>query len=97
MPKGYWIAHATVTDPDAWAAYVAHAKTAFEAHGARFLARGGAYEEAENGQGRARHVVIEFPSFEAARSCYNTTTYQEAREKRLSGGTVSITLVEGLE
>ena len=34
----------TVTDPDAYAGYQALAPAAFAAHGARFLARGGAAE-----------------------------------------------------
>ena len=37
----YWIAHVTVTDPEAYAGYQALAPAAFAAHGARFLARGG--------------------------------------------------------
>ena len=38
----YWIAHVTVTDPEAYQGYQALAPAAFAAHGARFLARGGA-------------------------------------------------------
>ncbi|MEM6355677.1 MAG: DUF1330 domain-containing protein [Pseudomonadota bacterium] len=96
MPKGYWIAHADVQDMEAWQRYVAAARAAFEAHGATFLARGGAHEEAEDPQGRSRHVVCEFPSLEAAQACYHSETYQEARKHRDGSGIVSITLVEGL-
>ncbi|MEM6489680.1 MAG: DUF1330 domain-containing protein [Pseudomonadota bacterium] len=96
MPKGYWIAHAEVQDMDAWQRYVAGAKAAFEAHGARFLARGGAAEELEGAVGRTRHVVIEFPSLEAARTCWQSQTYQAARRQRGGAGEVTITVVEGL-
>ncbi|MEM6973494.1 MAG: DUF1330 domain-containing protein [Pseudomonadota bacterium] len=96
MAKGYWIAHATVTDTDAWGRYVEGARPAFEAHGARFLARGGQAQEMEDAQGRARHVVIEFPSLDAARACWQSEIYQAARKHREGAGIVTITLVEGL-
>ena len=60
MPKGYWIAHVDVNDPEGYKGYVAAAKPAFDKYGANFLARGGAFEATE-GKGRARNVVIEFP------------------------------------
>ena len=43
MPKGYWIAHVEVNDPEGYKDYVAAAKIAFDKYGAKFLARGGAY------------------------------------------------------
>ncbi|MEM9765867.1 MAG: DUF1330 domain-containing protein, partial [Pseudomonadota bacterium] len=86
-----------VHDMEAWQRYVADARAAFEANGATFLARGGAHEEAEDPQGRSRHVVIEFPSLAAAQACYHSDTYQAARKHREKAGTVSITLVEGLD
>ena len=98
MPKGYWIAHVEVNDPDGtYMNYVNGAKPAFEQYGARFLARGGAYTEVEGAQGRSRHVVIEFPSYQAALDCYNSDTYQAAREHREPVSAASITLIEGLE
>lgn len=97
MAKGYWIAHASVDDMEAWQRYVAAAKPAFEAHGARFLARGGTAEELEAPVGRSRHVVIEFPSLEAARSCWHSDTYQAARRHREGAGIVTITVTEGLD
>ncbi len=95
MPKGYWIAHVEVSDPDQYVHYVEGAKAAFEKYQARFLARGGQNEEVEGGFGRSRHVVIEFPSYQAALDCYNSPEYQAARQHRLEAGTASITLVEG--
>ena len=74
----YWIAHVTVTDPHAYQGYQALAPAAFAAHGARFLARGGAAETLE-GPALERHVVIEFPTLEAARACYHSAAYQTAR------------------
>lgn len=96
MAKGYWVAHATVEDMDAWKRYVEAAAPAFRDHGGTFLARGGAATEVEEGLGRARHVVCEFPSYQAALDCYNSDTYQAARKHREGAGVVSITLTEGL-
>lgn len=96
MPKGYWIAHVEVTDPDQYGHYVEGAKAAFTQYGARLLARGGAHDEVEGAQGRSRHVVIEFPSYQAALDCYNSPEYQAAKAHRLPAGTATIVLTEGM-
>jgi uncharacterized protein (DUF1330 family) len=96
MPKAYWIAHVTVTDPDPYALYAEGATAAFAAHGARVLARGGAVVGLE-GETRPRNVVIEFDSLEAARACYDSAEYQAARAHRLGAGEAEILLLEGVE
>jgi uncharacterized protein (DUF1330 family) len=95
MPKGYWIAHVDVRDPEAYKDYVVAAKIAFEKHGAKFLARGGAYEATE-GRGRARNVIIEFPSLKAAQDCYHSPEYSAARSIRQKFADAEIVLVEGI-
>jgi len=65
MAKGYWIARVDIREPERYKDYVAAAKPAFEKYGAIFLARGGAYTALE-GPSRARNVVVEFPSHQAA-------------------------------
>ncbi len=94
MPKGYWIAHVDVRDPERYKDYVSTAKPAFERFGARFLARGGA-SQAMEGAGRARNVVIEFPSMQAALDCYNSAEYQAAKAIRVTVADGEITIVEG--
>jgi uncharacterized protein (DUF1330 family) len=96
MPKAYWIAHVTVTDPDPYALYAEGATAAFAAHGARVLARGGTVVGLE-GETRPRNVVIEFDSLEAARACYDSAEYQAARAHRLGAGEAEILLLEGVE
>jgi len=95
MPKAYWIANVTVTDPGAYAGYQAIAPEAFAAYGARFLARG----EAETLEGTPwqRRVIIEFDSMEDARACYNSETYRAARDKRAGACTVDIALIEAAD
>jgi uncharacterized protein (DUF1330 family) len=94
MPKGYWIAHVDVRDPERYKDYVSTAKPAFERFGARFLARGGASQAMESA-GRARNVVIEFPSMQAALDCYNSPEYQAAKAIRVTVADGEITIVEG--
>ena len=81
MPKAYWIARVDVRDPERYNDYIATAKPAFEKYGARFLVRGGAYEPLE-GKARSRNVVIEFPSLQHARDCYDSPEYQAAKAIR---------------
>lgn len=94
MPKGYWIAHVDVRDPERYKDYVSTAKPAFEKHGARFLARGGEWKGME-GTGRSRNVVIEFPSMQAALDCYNSSEYQAAKAIRITVADADMVIVEG--
>ncbi len=43
-----------------------------------------------------RHVIIAFPSLEAARACYASVEYQAARAARQGAATVHLSIVEGL-
>jgi uncharacterized protein (DUF1330 family) len=81
MPKGYWVAQVDVADPQAYEAYRRANAVPFARHGARFLVRGGAAFRAE-GTTRARIVVIEFPTIEAARACWDDPDYAAARALR---------------
>ncbi len=49
MAKGYWIARVDVADPEGYKAYVAANAEPFRQFGARFLVRGGAFENVEGG------------------------------------------------
>ncbi len=94
MAKGYWIAHVTVTNDDAYAEYRRLNAVAFQKYGATFLVRGGA---AEPGDGllRPRHVVIEFESFAVAKACHESPEYQAALAVRRRAGQTDLVIVEG--
>lgn len=96
MAKGYWIARVDVRDPERYKDYVATAKPAFERYGAKFLARGGEHEVME-GSGRARNVVIEFPSRQAAIDCYKSAEYQAAKAIRVTVADADMVIVEGYD
>ena len=96
MPKGYWIARVDVHDPEVYKAYVAANAEPFREHGARFLVRGGRFTCPE-GTSRARNVVIEFPSYDAAVACFHSEGYQAALRLRQPVSTADLVIVEGWE
>ena len=96
MPKGYWIASVTVTNPDKYKEYADLAPAAFKKFGGKYLARGGKHVVLE-GDGRARNVVIEFDSLEAAQNCHRSPEYQAARAKREGAAIMTMVIVEGVE
>ncbi|RBP17239.1 uncharacterized protein (DUF1330 family) [Roseiarcus fermentans] len=94
MPKGYVIARVDITDPEAYARYAPAAAKAIAAHGGRILARGGRHEALE-GAARARNVVLEFDSYDAARAYFHSADYQAARALRAGAADIEMVLVEG--
>ncbi len=95
MPKGYIISRVDVTNPEAYSRYAAAATKAIAAHDGRPLLRGGRHEALE-GKARARNVVVEFASYEAARAFYHSPEYQAARALRQGAAEMEIVLVEGV-
>jgi uncharacterized protein (DUF1330 family) len=96
MAKGYWIAHIDVRDLEPYKSYVPVATAAVAAHGGRFLVRGGSAEQVE-GKGRPRHVIIEFPTYEAAMTCYLSDEYAKARALRVPYSIADVVVVAGVE
>ena len=96
MPKGYWVAHVDVTDPEAYGAYVRGNNEILPKFGGRFLVRAGENRVME-GTLRSRHVVIEFPSYQAELDAYNSPEYQENMKLRLPAGTGDLAIVEGYD
>ncbi len=96
MPKGYWIARVDVRDDEAYKKYVAANAEAFSKFGARFIVRGGSHEAVE-GTARARNVVIEFPSYEAALGCYRSPEYAKAMAHRRGASDADIIVIEGYD
>ena len=96
MPNGYWIVRADITDLEKYKAYVEANAMPLKKYGARILVRGGQFENPE-GASRARNVVIEFPSYEAALDCWKSPEYQQAIKLRQPVSTFDLVIVEGYE
>ena len=90
----YWIAHVDVTDVDAYGEYAKRATVAIAAHGGEFLARATRTVWLE-GNERARNVVVQFPSIEAAERCYWSEAYQQALAFAKDASVRDLCIVEG--
>ena len=87
--------NADVVDAAALAEYAKLAKPAIAGHGGRSLARGGRHVTLERRE-QQRHVILEFPSLEAARACYDSPEYQEALVFAKKAVVRDVVIVEGL-
>ena len=96
MPKGYWIAHVDVTNPEGYKDYVALNAKAFAKYGAKFIVRGGK-STVKHGTARARHVVLEFESYEKALACYESPEYRAAEIVRNKHSNGDVIVIEGYE
>lgn len=96
MPKGYIIGHITVHDPEAYKEYVVRDTPILLSHGAKPLVRGGQGQVME-GEPHDRHVVFEFPSYQAALDAYHDPEYQEVMKIRHRTAKSTIIVVEGHE
>ena len=96
MTKGYWIARVDVTDPEAYKAYIVANAEPFKTFGARFLVRAGRFENPE-GTSRARNIVIEFPSYQAALDCWKSPEYQDAIKLRAPVSVIDLVIIEGYD
>ena len=96
MAKGYIIYHVSVADPELYREYIAADAPVFARHGGRFIVRGGEHEAVE-GTRRDRHVVIEFPSYAAAKAYYHSPEYQAATRIRERAAVSDVVIVEGVD
>ncbi|MEP6830105.1 MAG: DUF1330 domain-containing protein, partial [Rhizomicrobium sp.] len=85
-----------VSDPTKLAKYAVLAGPALIAGGGKFLARGEAAFAYESGV-KARTVLIEFPSAEAARAAHDSPAYKEALDALGDGADRDIRIVEAVE
>jgi uncharacterized protein (DUF1330 family) len=94
--SAYWIGHAQMTDVQGYARYAQLAAPAFAQHPHSVLARGGRFEALEGDRPFDRHVILEFPSMQAALNCYRSIQYQRAAAVRQAASErCELILVEG--
>jgi len=96
MAKGYWIGRLDINDPEQYKLYVAANALPLQKYGARFLVRGGQFENPE-GNSRTRNVVLEFPSYQAAVDCWHSPEYQAAIKLREHVSTNDLVIIEGYD
>ena len=96
MAKGYWIVRVDITDQEQYKLYMAANAAPFRKYGARFVIRGGSFENPE-GASRSRNAVIEFPTYQAALECWKSPEYQQAIKLREAVSTLDLVVIEGYE
>jgi len=76
--KGYWVSvYEKIDNLDKLKEYAVNAREAINRYSGKFLVRGGK-KIVNEGKDFPRTVVVEFPDFETAKNCYNSTEYQKA-------------------
>jgi uncharacterized protein (DUF1330 family) len=96
MPKGYWIPHLDVSNPEGFQAYRTTADAGHQRFGSKLLVRGGRREVME-GKVRSRNVVREFNSFDEALAYYRGPDYSAAHKLREGHAVCDFLIVEGYE
>lgn len=92
----YLIANLEVTDPDAYQEYRARVPATIEAHGGRFLCRGGVVEVLEGDYDPKRVVVVEFPDMATLKRWYASEEYAPLIELRQSASRGNLYAVQGV-
>ena len=96
MAKGYWIGRVDVSNPEEYKAYMVANAVPFKKYGAKFLVRGGQFENPE-GASRARNVVLEFKDYATALACYRSPEYQANIKVRAPHSVADIVIIEGYD
>lgn len=95
-PFGYLIARVRVDDMEQYKKYMAVSPDAIGAFGGQFLVRGGQNATMEGETETHRLVVVRFPTYQAAKECYESEVYQAAKRLRDDAGEAQMIIVEGV-
>lgn len=97
MAKAYLVGlYREIKDIQALEAYAKIGGPAVIANGGKILARGGHVKSMEGGI-EERTIIVEFESFEAAITHYNSDSYQDALKALGDGAVRDMRIVEGVE
>ncbi|MEM7268299.1 MAG: DUF1330 domain-containing protein [Pseudomonadota bacterium] len=96
MAKGYLIGRVEVHDPLAYGKFLTRNAKLIASHGGRDLARGGQVETLEGETDDRRLVIVEFPSFEAARGFYFSEEFVRLKALRDAACDAQFILTEGI-
>jgi len=96
--SAYWIGRAQVVDPEGFKRYGALVREAAAIYPNGVLARAGRYRVLEGPDEFERHVILRFPSMQAAEDYYHSPEYQRAAAiRRVAAGRCEIVIVEGID
>ena len=92
----YVIVQIEIEDAEKYEQYRAGVPATVEAHGGRYLVRGGRMDHLEGEAPLPRVAVLEFPSFEQAKAWYDSDDYADLKRLRQSASRTNAILVEGV-
>jgi uncharacterized protein (DUF1330 family) len=97
MTPAYLIVEMNITDMEQYKLYMAEAPAVVKSFGGEYLVRGGKLEAFEGDWQPHRMAVLHFPSYEQAKTFYNSAQYAAIRAKRV-GATeyFNSVLIEGV-
>jgi len=93
---GYVIVHDEIHDQALFAEFRQRAAATIEAHGGRYVVRGGAVEVIEGDWVPDRIVVVEFDSVEQAKAWLTSPEYAEIHKIRTQAAKANVIIVEGV-
>jgi uncharacterized protein (DUF1330 family) len=97
MKKGYWVvAYRSISDASAVKVYGALAVPAVQSFGGRFLTESTSQMQVHEAGLQQRTILVEFASYEIARSAHESEAYQKALQALGSGAQRDFRIVEGV-
>ncbi|MDE0269327.1 MAG: DUF1330 domain-containing protein [Acidimicrobiaceae bacterium] len=93
---GYAIINNEITDEALHAEFRDKVAATIEAHGGRYLVRGGATEVMDGDFTPGHVVVVEFDSVDQARAWQTSPEYIEAKKMRTKAANANVIIVEGV-
>lgn len=93
---GYLIVDNEITDQDLFGEYASKIVGVMEAHGGKYLVRGGATQLVEGERTPHRVVVIEFESMERVQALVKSPEYLELADLRARSSITTTFIVEGV-
>jgi len=95
MPA-YVVVSIEVHDPERYAEYIERAPATVANHGGRYLVRNGEREALEGEWDLKRFVILEFPTYEAAKAWYESEDYAPVMAIRHATATSRMIVTEGV-
>jgi uncharacterized protein (DUF1330 family) len=95
MPA-YLHANVQILDMAKYDEYRQQVRATIDAHGGRFLVRGGASERLEGDAEIHRQVIIEFPDMAALKAWYHSDAYKPLIALRQSAAQGTLVAIEGV-
>jgi len=95
MPA-YVVVSIEVHDPERYAEYIERAPATVANHGGRYLVRNGEREALEGEWDLKRFVILDFPTYEAAKGWYESEDYAPVLAIRHATATSRMVVTEGV-